>query len=321
MNERVEFRIIKKVCEDLNVRCIPLNEDGWSLLIEGNDKKVFIFAGYMDINPAGAVAISCDKPISNKILSDAEIPVTKGEMLLNPRGRFHTHVSQSRLFENIGQFIESCDRVPIVAKRHNGGGGNKVFKCNNISDLESAMCHILSGSQVTHLWLEQFIPIKCEYRCVVVGDECLLVYKKSVLQVTGDGCKNYLELIQEAHKSRGLDNYVLNSIVKEVDDLTIVPELGQLMTPSWQFNLSKGAFAEVVTPPPMNISEIAIKAAKALNLTFCNVDVVETDNSEVKVLEVNSRPTFEKFVNDESREEQVQKIYSKFIKLALGIND
>lgn len=57
----------------------------------------------------------------------------------------------------------------------------------------------------------------------------------------------------------------------------------------WKFNLCQGARTEAIPRGKVDIlTALAKRAAKALGLRFCSVDMIETDAGETMVLEVNS---------------------------------
>lgn len=79
------------------------------------------------------------------------------------------------------------------------------------------------------------------------------------------------------HRVILLDNEVRLTYMKTIEKAS-----------EWRFNLTCGARASAVPEGKVGrIVELARRAAKALGLRFCSVDIIESRNGEMRVLEVN----------------------------------
>lgn len=67
---------------------------------------------------------------------------------------------------------------------------------------------------------------------------------------------------------------------------------------SWQFNLSKGSIAsnDINNELKKKIIDLAIKTNRVLKTKFVSIDIVEDINNKLYVLEVNSRVTMSKYI-------------------------
>ena len=84
----------------------------------------------------------------------------------------------------------------------------------------------------------------------------------------------------------------------------------------WKYNLSRGAIPFKIKEENLKIklSNIAITVAKKLNLKFGSVDIIETNDNELFVLEANSGVMMENIKNIlEDGQEITKEIYSKAI--------
>lgn len=78
----------------------------------------------------------------------------------------------------------------------------------------------------------------------------------------------------------------------------------------WRANISRGGTAEVIQTKK-NYEDIALKAAEALGMDICAVDLIETKEGPV-VIEVNFMPgPFTKFLGSKIPKEMMQVIYNK----------
>ncbi len=86
--------------------------------------------------------------------------------------------------------------------------------------------------------------------------------------------------------------------------------LAKERTRSWKHNLISGALSKDVEPTKIpQLSEIASKVAKAMELDFCSIDILET-TSGLRVLEVNEQVMLDEYCkNNENREEKVAQLY------------
>lgn len=87
-------------------------------------------------------------------------------------------------------------------------------------------------------------------------------------------------------------------------------------TEDWKFNLQCGASAE---PIPQNktgaITELARAATRELGLRFCSVDVIETFDDELMVLEVNSGVMTDKYLQQHpDKYEQIKNLHRDAIR-------
>lgn len=80
----------------------------------------------------------------------------------------------------------------------------------------------------------------------------------------------------------------------------------------WKFNLCHGATAQPIQDKIMHqcIVNLAKRAAKALNLRFCSVDVIDTMDHELMIMEVNSGVMTENYLKQyPAQREHVKAIY------------
>lgn len=99
-------------------------------------------------------------------------------------------------------------------------------------------------------------------------------------------------------------------------DLNYIPKKNEIYYLSWKHNLSGGAVPRIVNEGVLKnkIIELVRKTGKAANVDFATVDVIETNEKELYVMEINSGVCMTKFVEQIPEGRDIaKKIYSKAI--------
>ena len=236
--------------------------------------------------------ISCDKLLTKELLRIQNLPVSKGEKANNV-------IDLLRTAEEIG--------YPVVLKPEFGSKGRGVIL--NISNEKELLKYYQKlTDEFKDIIVERYHEGD-DYRVCVVGYKVVAVSKRIPPFVIGDGERNIKELIDELNNDelRGEDhekpltkiniddelernlsnhNYTLNSILKNGEKLFLRKNS----------NLSTGGIAIDYTDVISEENkEICVRAAKAIGLDICGVDVCTTDISESlmdngAILEVNAAP-------------------------------
>lgn len=239
-----------------------------------------------------AADISCDKLLTKELLRIQNLPVPKGEKVNNV-------IDLLRTAEEIG--------YPVVLKPVFGSKGRGVIlKINNEKELLKYYQRLTE--EFKDIIVERYYEGD-DYRVCVVGYKVVAVSKRIPPFVIGDGERNIKELIDELNNDelRGEDhekpltkvkiddeiernlsnnNYNLNSVLKNGEKLFLRKNS----------NLSTGGIAidytDVISEENKEICE---RAAKAIGLDICGVDICTTNISESlmsngAILEVNAAP-------------------------------
>lgn len=85
----------------------------------------------------------------------------------------------------------------------------------------------------------------------------------------------------------------------------------------WRFNLDHGARASKVTDSQkrQQLTQLAVDAARALGLRFCAVDIIETVDDEILIMEINSGVMIEHYLEQKPDDyELVKAIYADAIR-------
>jgi cyanophycin synthetase len=242
-----------------------------------------------------AVDIACDKDRTKKILTDANIPVAQGEMICS--------------VEKLKEVIELIN-YPIVVKPLDGNHGKgATIKVESWEEAIKAFERAKVYSE--KIIVEKYIQGK-DFRVLVVNNKFVAASLRTPASVAGDGHHTIRELIEivnsDPRRGRGHDN-VLTCI--EINDVCLeylgkhgltldsILSTGQVCFLKPTANLSTGGTATDVTEDVHPSNRILFeKAARAIGLDICGVDVMAPDLSRPLIenggviLEVNAAPGF-----------------------------
>ena len=99
-----------------------------------------------------------------------------------------------------------------------------------------------------------------------------------------------------------------------------VLESGQRYALNWKHNLGQGAAPEIVQDTALmaRLSDLALKAVKAVGITFASVDIIQVKN-QMMVLEINSGIMMDHFSQTSDAHYQMAKsIYREAIEKLLS---
>lgn len=194
----------------------------------------------------------------------------------------------------------------IVLKPNAGYNGNDVFLCNSFSEA----INVVGKMSFPHkcLVMSPYLPIRCEYRVIILDNQGLLVYRKNLAHVVGDGYSTIAQLINQSELNPDL--------ITPSKSHSYIAELDETILLGWQHNLAKGAQSEIVKDIALlrKLTALAAKAATAIGIRFASVDILKLENGLYNVIEINSGVVLEKFINEKAdRYSIVYQIYEKAI--------
>jgi len=296
-HERTLVRTLREVAPELGLAVETLG-DGWIVRVSrpasgGRPAIARHIYGYgFDLNPAGTHAIACDKAATSEVLAQQGVPRVEHRLFLHPRmAKFVAHDGTWRQLLNAwGSW--SGD---VVVKENAGTGGRDVLRCRTIVELEQAVYAHFERSNAIAVC--PYHDIARETRFVMLDGRCLLAYEKTRLTVTGDGASTVLELLAHALMGAPGARSAAAGLLEEMDPaaragLLDIPPAGQTRLLNWRHNLGQGAGVRVLDPGSSGCAAAhgaAVAAARAINLRFGSVDVVESaDGAGPMILEINA---------------------------------
>lgn len=277
-------KIIFEICKKLGIMCNRIDPNCLALTWQG--KTQYIWSRRFPQNSATCARIIDSKCVCSSVLISAGIPAVRHHKLYRSDMEQYTQqeYSSQRLCETL-----LSDFGGIVVKPNDSCEGKGVYVCFTSKEIEIALHKLFQEKSI--LAVSPYINACAEYRIIYLRGECLLIYKKKLPEVVGDGYSS-IGLLAEHMGIRKVDLFT-------ADRLTDIPAKGEHVTVGWKFNLSCGSKPEVLgrTSAPPKIYSIAFSAAKVLNANFVSIDVIEEEKTHaLMVLELNAGVAMDQFI-------------------------
>lgn len=281
-------RILRDLAESRGVH-IDVLGDGWIHQFSRNGKVRHVYGYAFDLNRAATHQIACDKAATSQVLALRDVPHVPHSLFLHPMmARFVKHPG------NWSGMLSLCDALnwDVVVKENSGTGGRGVIRVRSSLELEEATYSLFSRANA--ISISPYCDAPSEVRFIVLDGACLVAFQKVRPSVVGDGRRTALELLAErvAASGAGADTRRLIQNLEEdtAHALAVVPPANSEFLLNWRHNLGQGATASVFPPERADFHptlQLALRAARALDLVFGSVDVLLTAQGP-KVLEVNA---------------------------------
>jgi glutathione synthase/RimK-type ligase-like ATP-grasp enzyme len=253
--------------------------------MQRGDVRRCAFGYDIGLNSAVAHRIANDKAATAEVLAMAGIACIPHTLFLSPE--MNQYVSQPGSWEPMLRLLAEHPNG-IVVKPNEGTTGESVFMVSTRPALELAVSRIFASH--LSLAISPRVDIEDEVRIVILDGEPVVLYSKNRPHVVGDGQHSLLELALAATPVAQRST-VLPGMIADLDkaDLDFVLPLGQRRVLNWRQNLDSGACPILLSHGKSRdaCAEIAVRAAKAIDIHFASIDVVQVDGAW-QVLEVNS---------------------------------
>jgi glutathione synthase/RimK-type ligase-like ATP-grasp enzyme len=282
--QRVFVSAVQKYCAEHGI-AVETRSQGWLMVMRKGPRRHLAYGYDLGLNSAVTHRIANDKAATAELLEMNGIACVPHAFFPSPA--LNEYVPAAGTWEAMfGHLAQNPDG--IVVKPNEGTSGNLVFKVRNRPALERAVSEIFSLN--LNLAISPYLEIKNEVRVILVDDLPLIVYSKSRPSVTGDGVHSILELALATMPAERL-SAILPRMAGDLDSATLDTVLppGQHHALNWRHNLDAGAEPVLLQQEEARerCVELAIKAAKSIDLRFGSIDVVEVDDTW-RILEINS---------------------------------
>lgn len=250
-----------------------------------------VFGYTFDINPAGAVDICREKAATSLVLDSRGVENIPHKVFLSPCRPFAAdYVPRSGNWQSIQKLVQEWG-LPLVLKPLKGTGGLGVERCSNQREVEAAVQRL--HSEEYGLAVSPYKRVIDEYRCFHLDGVIELIYRKVRSSVRGDGTSTVAGLVgQQLIASPASAAAAVAHAASELsaEDLARVPAAGESVPLQWKHNLGQGASADLAVPAETKekLGALSLRAAKAIGIRFCSVDVVDVEGEGLMVMEVNS---------------------------------
>lgn len=280
--KRQLVKLVEDICNEDDIKLESFS-DNWILQLTTKDGKKGVIYGYKFPNNGASIAKVCDdKAALSDILKSNDIPCVEHMYFEGPKSPM---TGSQGLFVQLFDLLEKNGK--LVIKTNSGSGGNGVYKCETIKEVEIAVFDILRNHRA--MTVAPYIDIENEYRIIVENGKPMVMYAKQRPNVTGDGISTVRELIENNNLSE-ID------VMKNID-LNYIPEAGENVTISWKHNLGQGSLPIMLKDKKLigELANFALSVAETLDLKFVSIDIIKDRNAGYKVLEINSGIMMETF--------------------------
>ncbi len=287
-DERAVVRILREAAAEHGVEVQAIGE-GWVLRLSRAGRTRFLHGYTLDLNTAATHAIACDKAGTSDVLAAAGVPHVEHRLFLHPKmAAFVVH----RGNWDAMQAFAAAHGFDVVVKDNQGTGGRGVFRVRDAVQLEHAVYRLFE--QTHAVAMSPYYTAAHEHRFVMLGGVCEVAYTKLRPMVVGDGKRTVLETLAERMTGEGRAGPIAK-LIAHMDE-EAAAGLGEILPAgasrllNWRHNLGQGASVEVLDTgwgSAADLRKLAEDAARALNLRYGSVDVIETDAGP-RVMEVNA---------------------------------
>lgn len=279
-NSNYLFEILSEISKEKNYK-IKGYSNNYIIEVTNKNKTIFLYGNCLPLNNNASQKISADKSASFIVLSNNNIPCVEHKIIKNPSFNFGN--TYNKMYDYLKE-----NKNGIVVKDNKGSFGKNVFLVKNKNELKKSIDKIFSVNK--DIAVSPYIEDASEYRLILLDNKLCVAYKKEKPFVVGDGKSCVKKLIKQKY---GDFDFELGK-----KELNKKPKLNENFIVGWKNNLCFNSTPQIVTDTALKqkLFNLAKKVTKTLNLRFCSVDIFE-QNSTLKVLEVNSIVSMEKFSN------------------------
>jgi glutathione synthase/RimK-type ligase-like ATP-grasp enzyme len=283
-SQRTFVNAVKKYCVKNGIT-VEVRSQGWLLILQRGQARRFALGYDLGLNSAVAHRIANDKAATAEVLEICGVPCVPHRLFLSPK--LSEYVPPTGSWELMLSLLDASPEG-IVVKPNEGTGGHSVFKVLSKDKLELAVSTIFSSNR--SLSISPYLKIEDEVRVVLVDYVPVVVYGKNRPSVVGDGKHSLLELALATIPNERLSD-ILPSVFQDLDQaaLDAVLPVGERHALNWRHNLALGAEPALLDQGDKREAcvQIALMAAKSIEMRFGSIDVVLVDGSW-RILEINS---------------------------------
>ena len=276
--------MIKEICNELHIKYQMLSKN-WIIMLEKDNKIRYLSGNKFDLNGHAIGNILDDKYAFYDVLKNLNIPICEYSIFYR-ENNINDYANECHTIEQLLSIFNKYKK-DVVIKPNKGAMGIGVYHITDEKELINKVKLLLETNYSISIC--PFYNIKNEYRVIILDNEIKLLYKKINPVVIGDGKSTLKEL---------LINYNKKYFAK-VDIPHLILKKGEVYNYDFKFNLSRGSIASLIVDNQLKekISSLALKVTTKANISFASIDIIETVNNELLVLEGNSGVTISKAIN------------------------
>lgn len=296
--------IIKQICEEEGIDCNIISND-WIMVLEKNGIVNYVTGYKFGLNNHALGELLDDKYATYELLNNMKCPIIKHNIVY-AQTNHNQYAEGNNTLDYIVKLFHEYNQ-DIVLKINNGTCGNNVIHINNENILIENYKKL--SKKYFSMSICPFYCVENEYRAIILNEEVQLIYKKIKPIVIGDGKHSKKELLEDF-------NYEYFKDIEE-EGLNDVLDCGKTYEYDWRFNLARGAKAsiDIDEKTKKKVNELVTTIAQKIGLKFGSIDIINTMDSKLYVMEINSGVMMERFIEQIPNGYEIAKeIYSKAIK-------
>ena len=274
-------KLIKEICNELGIKYKILSKK-WIMRLEKDGKIRYLSGNKFDLNGHAIGNMLDDKYAFYETLKYLDIPVCEHRILYSENNQNNYAIGcQSK--EDLLKYFNKYNRN-VVIKPNKGAMGIGVYHITDEDDLYEKTKLLLTSKYSISIC--PFYHIKNEYRVVILDNEIKLMFKKINPTIVGDGVSTLKELLLKFNKY----------YYKNVEVPNIILDKDEVYTYDFKFNLSQGSIASMDINPELKekLSRLTLEVTKKVGITFASIDIIETEDNQLLVMEANSGVTINK---------------------------
>lgn len=293
--------MIKKICDELNIKCDFISKDYVCVLKKGNVKKVI--TGYkFDLNPHALGLVFDDKYATYEYMKLLNIPVVTHSIIYN-ENNLKEYALNCKGLSYLEELFYKYNK-DIIIKINNGTCGRGVYHVTDINTAKDRYLKLISKHY--SLSICPYYEIENEYRVIVLNNNIKLIYKKINPCIYGDGKSTIKELLTKFNYEYFKDY--------DKDNKDVVLKNNEKYVYDFRFNLSNGAICnfDILKKDKDSIVSIVNEVLKT-GIKFGSIDILKSNN-EFYVLEVNSGVMMDNLIIENNYYDEAYKIYKDAIR-------
>ena len=294
------YKIIEKICKEKGILMRDASF-GYVTELRKDDKVKHIVGESLELNTASSYKIASDKFACFSVLVQNEIPSIKYNMIFNPETRSQYENNDMKkamiLFDQYGG--------KVILKANNSSEGKDVFYITDKEILKRKIVEEFANNKDS-VSICPFYDIGYEYRAIYLDGDVIFCFKKEKPYVLGNGKDSVAKLCENMEIIDFYENLDFNYVPKENEKVYV----------SWKHNLVSGGVPDLdIDEKTYNkVCDLAKRAGQAIGITFASIDIAETSDKELLVMEINSSVCMNKFSERISNGLQIEyKIFSNAI--------
>jgi len=320
-----QTRYIARACAKLGYRFTDLDKGG-GYLFAISDGKHEIVSGAgpicsFPLNSAGAFGIAKDKFHTNAVLRHAGLPVIDSALFFLSDEYRKLRTPGREIEDAIAHFVAM--KKPVFAKPNQAARGNFAEIITDDAAFRDYLARVATRFDTILL---QPVVDGTEHRVFCIDDKAIFATRKADFALEGDGRATLVELIR-SHNGElkgtgvsGIDEKAALAALAAHHKLAgdHVPAKGERIVLPGRRNLSAGSdVAGFTTDVPGPLTDLALKATKAVGLRVAGVDVFDVsparDLSALVVIEVNGNPGMQS-LEAIGRDDLIDKIWAMVLR-------